>query len=292
MKIRILILLSLFANCLLSYAQEGNYSRGLQYLDKDVDTSMLFMDIVVNNYNNNPVSAVGVDRTERVFHYSSSHRYGETLYMMSVFYQIAAVEYSEYFIFDSYQNLIKYAYKSLNVEFICKIEDENIVNLKEDNLDLLSENYFLLDPDMFFAIDAINERCDLQFKYCKSVTGIPNYSEEVLKIREAYKSINADKNLQIEKVENVSKYFEDNKLVKMVISLDRTYEYYFNNGSLIFAFADKYKDLPELRIYCCYSQPFKILSGSQNLQKEQDDFWNYSDEVLGLYHDYLTDENY
>jgi hypothetical protein len=290
MKIKLILLLFLVTGFSLCKAQQGDYNRGLIYLDEDGEESMLFMDVVVNNYNNNPVSAVGVDRTERVFYYSSSHRYGETLYLMSAFHQIAAIEYSEYFIFDSFQNFIRYVYVCDDVKLDYKIDGQNVSTVVEQNSEKFADNYFLFEPENYFTFEAIRKRCNAEFKHCTSVTGILNYELEVLKIRELYKSINSDKTLRAENVDDVTKYYRLDELVKIVIVTEATYEFYFDNGSMFFAFVNGDNDIPEQRLYLSHSRPFKLIYGKNNLPKENDEFWDYSDSILRVYRDYISTE--
>lgn len=290
MKIKLTLFLFLVTVSSMCKAQQGDYSRGLKYLNENLEESMLFMDVVVNNYNNNPVSAVGVDRTERVFHYSSSHRYGETIYLISKFQQLSALEFSEYFIFDAFQNLIRYVYVCDDVELDYKIDGKNVSVVVEQNKEKFADNYFLFEPENYFTFDAIRERCNAEFKHCTSITGIVNYDLEVLKIRELYKSINSDKTLRVEKVDGVTKYYRHDELVKIVIVTEATYEFYFDNGSMFFAFVNGGNDIPEQRLYLSHSYPFKLIYGKNNLPKENDEFWNYSDSILEAYRDYISEE--
>lgn len=260
--------------------------RGLDYLAEYADTSMLYSDVFCNNYNDMPVSAIGNNRTEAVVHYSSSVHCGERLYMISVQRNISAVNYTELFIYDDYQNLINYVYLMDDVELIYKLDPAKINDIEvvsEKNRPNFSDNYFIQSPDEFFYWSSVKSRENSYLsKYGNVFQSFPDVETEVLKIRELYNKTVNDKQLVKQTKEEGTLYFAGKDLVKVVMTDERTYEIYLNNGSIYFIYSSAWNDIPDLRIYCYNNNPFKILYGKDQLKKSDERFCEYSGFVQSL----------
>ncbi|MDD3859447.1 MAG: hypothetical protein PHW83_04560 [Bacteroidales bacterium] len=263
--------------------------RGYEYLAEFSDTNMLYTDIVCKNYDDDPWSAVGVYRCEKAFHYSYSHRHEETLSMISVHWSISAIQYSEFFIYDVFQNLEYYIYKFDNTELVYKFvnNEPNLIRSRGD--DELANNYFINDDGNYFKASEILDRSNNQLDVCRHLIGIPNYNQELQIVREKYKLTNENKSLIMLIKDNAIAYYNGKDLVKIVVKDDITKEYYLDNRKLYFAYYTANNETPELRLYCVSNYPFRMLYGKENLPKTEEEFWTNVDIIREDFNEILKE---
>ncbi|HOZ29813.1 MAG TPA: hypothetical protein PLL66_02755 [Bacteroidales bacterium] len=255
--------------------------RGYDYLAEFGDTSMLYTDIFCSNYDDDPWPAVGTYRTERAFHYSDDYRCEETLHMITVHRSIAAIQYSEIYIYDVFQKLEYYIYKTDDTEMVLHFLNNEAITLRSIGIDKLLDNYFINEDETYFMSDEIIVRSNIELDICEKMTGIPNYSKELQIVRDRYKETNANANLKLVVKDDAKAYYNGNELVKIVVKSDITKEYYIENKKLYFAFYTANSDTPEQRLYCSSNgYPFKMVYGDENFAKNDEKFWNYSELIL------------
>jgi hypothetical protein len=287
MKKNIIISVLLIIN-LYSFSQI--YSRrGYEYLAEFSDTNMLYTDIVCKNYDNDPWCAVGVYRCEKAFHYSYSHRFEETLNMISVHWDISAIEYSEFFIYDAFQNLEYYIYKAGKSELIYKFVNNDASLIRSSGEGDLTNNYFINDDGNYFKTTDILARSSTQLDVCSNLIGIPNYNKELQIVREKYKLTNENKSLIMLVKENAIGYYNGKDLVKIVVKNDITKEYYLDNRKLYFAYYTANNETPELRLYCVSNYPFRMMYGKENLPKTEEEFWSNADMIREEFNEILSE---
>ncbi len=283
---KILHILPVFLLFTASAFSQIDSRRGLNYLAEYADTNMLYTDVFCNNYDNIPVSAVGIDRTEVAVYYSSSVHCGERLYMISVQRSISAVNYSELFIYDDYQNLISYVYLMDDVELVYEFNPEidNVIKVvSEKNRENFEQNYFIEAPSEYFDYHSVkNREFSYLSKYGNVFQSFTDVGIEVLKIRELYKKTVGNKSLVLQTKEGVELFYSDKDLVKVLMIDERTYELYFDKNNIYFIYSPAWNDNPELRIYCYNNNPFKILYGKEQLQKSDERFCDYTGFVQSL----------
>lgn len=267
--------------------------RGLEYLSEYVDTSMIYTDVFCNNINNLPVSAVGINRTEAAVHYSSSYYCGDLLYMISIYRNISAVQYTELFIYDDFQNLIEYVYLMDDVEMVYKFNPEvkgSITPIVEKNKENFEQNYFIPNPETFFDYSSIKERERIYLKkYANVFTCFLEVESEVLRIRELYKYTNDNKSLVSKIKGSYTLYYEGSKLVKVILKNERVNELYLDDGELYFAYISAWNDIPEIRIYCYNGVAFKIIYGKENIKMTDEKFCEYSSMIKTMFYE-MTEE--
>jgi len=274
----------LLSSCLFSQIDSR---RGYEYLSEFTDTGMLYTDISCKNYDNDPVSVVGNHRVEKAFHYSSSYRYGDVLKMISVYTSIAAINYSEFFIYNEFQELVGYAYTTENTEIVLKIDHAEIKVLRENGREIISDNYFLNEPETFLDYSSLKERSDKQLEYCDALIGIPFFEKETLIIREKYKNANSDLPFRVVEINNVAACYLDDKLIKIIAKDEVTKEFYVENDKPYFAFYSGDSENPELRVYLRSFYPYKILLGKESLSCETEEFWELYDRINGDFSNYI-----
>lgn len=253
--------------------------RGFQYLTEFSDTNMLYTDIVCSNYDSDPWPAVGINRCERAVHYSYSSRCGESLSMISVHTDLSAIEYSEFFIYDVFQNLTYYVYSTEETELIFHIENKEMILVRENGRDKFGENYFLSEPENYFNYPEVIARSVAQLKMCLYLSGIPDYNKELDSVRDLYKRINSLTGLRRETKGEFTGFYDGNDLVKIVVKTDIIKEYYLNENQLAFAYYTGNDETQELRLYCKGNYMFRLLFGKENLAKTSEEFWDKAEVI-------------
>ncbi|HNQ67401.1 MAG TPA: hypothetical protein PKN32_03410 [Bacteroidales bacterium] len=262
--------------------------RGYEYLAEFSDTNMLYTDIICKNYDDDPWCAVGVYRCEKAFHYSYSHRFEESLSMISVHWNISAIEYTEFFIYDVFQNLEYYIYKAGKSELIYKFVNNDASLIRSSGEGELTNNYFINDDGNYFKTTDILARSSTQLDVCSNLIGIPNYNKELQIVREKYKLTNENKSLIMLVKENAIGYYNGKDLVKIVVKNDITKEYYLDNRKLYFAYYTANNETPELRLYCVRNYPFRVIYGKDNLPKTEEEFWSNADMIREDFNEILS----
>jgi len=276
----IIVILTLSYYC----SSQIDSRRGYDYLAEFGDTNMLYTDVFCRNYDDDPWPAVGNNRSEMAFHYSYSYRYEETLSMISYHYTISAIEYSEFFIYDVFQNLTHYIYNCGDTEMLYKVNTNGLTLLRSKGEEDLAMNYFFNEDGSSFEYEQVISRSDAGLDRCHSIVGIPNYKRELQLIRENYKNTNEIYMLKPIVKENATGYYnKDDKLIKIVVKENITKEYYIENDKLYFAYYTSDASTPELRLYCFHSSPFRFLYGKENIAKTEEDFWNQAEIILEEY---------
>jgi hypothetical protein len=282
--ILIIVAVSIFTNSLFSQIDSR---RGYEYLAEFADTNMLYTDIVCSNYDNDPWCAVGQNRTEKAIHYSSDNRSGANLKMISVHKDISAVSYSEFYIYNEFQELTHYVYKNDQTELKCKIVGNTVSIISYAGKEMFAENYFLNEPETYFEYLSIKARSDKEFDACTSLLDLPNFEKEILKIRDDFNKTNLNKGYKQVIHENATFYYDGDEIVKIVVKDEVTMEFYVDNSNLYFAYYSASADTKEIRYYIKSYYPFRILLGKEKLSIDSNEFWEIADEVQTDFERYL-----
>ncbi len=282
--IPILTTICIYSSCLFSQIDSR---RGYEYLAEFADTNMLYTDIVCSNYDNDPWCAVGQNRTEKAIHYSSDSRSGANLKMITVHRDISAISYTEFFIYNEFQELTHYVYKNNQTELKCKIAGNTVSIISYDGKEMFAENYFLNEPEIYFEYSSIKARSEKELDACTSLLGLPNFEKEILKIRDDFNKTNSNKGYKQVIHENATFYYDGDEIVKIVVKDEVTMEFYINDLKLYFAYYSAGADAKEIRYYITSYYPFRILLGKDKLSIDSNEFWEIADEVQTDFERYL-----
>ncbi|PLX07378.1 MAG: hypothetical protein C0596_10560 [Marinilabiliales bacterium] len=265
MKKKIQVLLILLALSCLTFAQV-NIEKALKYYGEVCDTSWYYIDLDITNANNRPWPAVGSFKVEKSIYYEYSNMSGEVLQMISIDIHQAAMRYTEYYIFDVYQDLQYYLYQCEDCgSVIIKFDNYNPTIIEKSDEELLKENYFRYAED-YFTTKSIIDRSDMYI----IMNGQPVYHIETDKIREKFKEINGNiDNFTVEKFDNITAYYDGEELMKIVAKEDCTKEYYLSEGYLFFAFYTDSNEHEDWRAYFCGYDAYKVIIGKKNVPKTE-----------------------
>jgi len=258
------------------------------YFGQIYENAESYRDVIIENADNNSYPAVGNYRVEKSYYYSYSHHHGKSLQMITIDSWIAAIKFTEYYIYDDFQNLKYYVYQC--EEFggiIMKFDGEKSEIIESSDNEILAENYFL-DVDEFNSQKVI-EKSDIYIGDCEFVLGIPNYSSETLKIREIYKAVNEMNNLVERKSSDIIGYYNNNELVKIVMKDGSNREFYLNNGNLVFAYYPQTESDEAQRVYFSEKgEAFQIIFGKKYLSKTVDQFHDIKENVIMDFEDAIN----
>lgn len=279
MKSKFLITLLLFFA--FSFAKSQiNPDVASEYFNQVHNVAQYYRDVIITNADNEPYPAVGVYHIEKSFFYTYNKYHGTSLLMIVEDYNISAVSYSTYYIYDDFQNLVYFIYQASDMgELIIKFNGSNSEILESTDSSVLAENYFI-DTELEFSPENILRKAKNNLKYCKTLWDLPDYEEQTLYIRERFKEINNYTFLKQVNNENITAFYWNDELVKVIFKEDSNKEFYFDNNQLIFAYYPETSADKDIRAYFGPSGAFKVIYGKDNLKKTEDEFHNLKAKVL------------
>ncbi len=252
----------------------------MKYFSQIYDTTQYYRDAILKNTDNKPWASLGVNKIDKYIYYSFTPFQGESLQMISITNNLAAVKYSEYFIYDEYQNLIYFIYEcDEGGEFIIKFNFNGSEIINSSPTEILAENYFI-DVNREFNPIHILEDAKFNLTNCAFLWGLPDYKATAKLIRAKFIEINNENNLTQKKSDEIIGYYKDNKLVKIVDNSNFNQEYYIDNGVLIFAFYPKTENSEDIRVYYYLGRAFRVMLGKEFLPKTGIEFHNIENDVL------------
>lgn len=255
----------------------------VRYLSEFCDTSGLYRDVVISNVDDDSWPALGVMSEEISFHYTYEHVTEQVLVMVSKECNYSAITYTEYYIYDVFQKLRYYIYESGETYIVNAITSEGVEGVDKSSMDYLSDNYFI-DSEYEFLADEIRKKSNFMLSYLDVLWGVPNYAKQKEYIVEKFKEINSMNNLVERKSGNVTAYYNDGKLVKMIQKGEIIKEFYIENEELFFVYFTASEAEPEYRAYFYRGKAFKFIYGKESLQKNDYDFF---DHEMTVYDEYL-----
>ncbi len=187
----------------------------VQYLSEFSDTSYLYRDVVISNIDDKSWPALGVMREEIAFYYTYEHVTEQILVLVSKECNYSSIVYTEYYIYDVFQNLKYYIYESGETYIVNVVNQEGVERVSTSGIDYLSDNYFI-DSEYEFLEDEIRKKSNFMISYLDVLWGVPNYANQKEYIAKKFKEINSMNNLVERKLGNVTAYYNDGELVKMI----------------------------------------------------------------------------
>ncbi len=250
MKNLFLVFVALISFSIITQAQDADTRKIDEYISKYVDTSYYYRDAIINNIDNKSYPAVGNYRIEQSFYYDYAYSSYHILRIISQKTIRSMMEYSEYYVYDDFQNLIYYIYKCEECGGkVIKFNGNNAQVEYSSNDEKIGYNYFI-SPEDQFSTAGILERSKSKIKLCSQITEIPCYEEELKYVKKRYKEINQNKNLERQQLNNMTVYLDKDKPVKFIIKEnDEVKEFYINNDNLMFVFYSNSKTNLQWRVY-------------------------------------------
>jgi hypothetical protein len=280
------LILLLLIGVVISGVAQVNRHVAFKYLNEISDTNSLYRDIIATNADDGSWPALGHMQTIKSFYYDYEHPTGNILRMISEHYELSAIKYTEYYIYDAFQNLLFYVYQCENGGKVMKFDGNKAVEIESEYPGNLEINYFI-DPDELFVPEKILERSVRYLKDVEFLWGQPNVKQGRSHIADVYKEINSMNNLVERNSGAITGYYNNNELRKIVVKGERIKEFYLENDNLIFAYYPETESEPAIRTYFYNESIFKLIIGKENISREEYEFREWGLTVKSDYKQYL-----